>query len=206
MIIKYTRIVEFLKTVKPKDLVYSGILVLFIVTVGIVFFISTQFISKNINKIFSSESGEVVQVLDITRYELALKKLGVTATLQSEGTTIESDNINAGVATSTKTTDVMAPAPLNKGEVTITVLNSTPKAGLASLLAKTIEQAGFNTPKTGNQKIKLSTTTIIIKESKAGYLPSITEAVHTLYPSAITTTAGTSKETDSDIIIIIGEY
>lgn len=221
MIIKDTRIVEFLKNLKPQDFIYSGVLILFVIIVGIVFFISTRFISENINKIFSSESTVGAQILDIARYQIVAKKLGIPTTNSEESIAKNFDVANANIASTTdKTSDSsltastteqntkaeLSPlASLDKSKLTITILNSTAQAGRASALSKALEEAGYNKAKTGNQKTKLSTTTITVKEIKSEYLPSIEQTVRILYPSLTIGTVTEYDETDPDIIIVIGE-
>lgn len=133
-----------------------------------------------------------------------------TSTIDTTATSTPSDE----TATTTAPTDVSTTTPEttktatstpSKSSVTITILNSTPTTGLASALAKKVTEAGFSEAKTGNQKTKLATTTIYIKETKKDFGLSIKEAVHTLYPSVVIGTT-TPKETETDIIIIIGEH
>lgn len=138
----------------------------------------------------------------------ATSTIDITATsTPSDETAISTTPTEASTTTpeTTKATTTTATSTLNKSSVTLTILNSTPTTGLASALAKKVTAAGFNEPKTGNQKTKLATTTIYIKDTKKDFGPSIKEAVHTLYPSVVIGTT-TPKETETDIIIVIGEH
>ncbi|MBI3634152.1 MAG: LytR C-terminal domain-containing protein [Candidatus Yonathbacteria bacterium] len=203
MNIKYTQIVESLKRIKPKDLIYSGILVFFITTVAIIFFISTRFISQSINKIFSNDGSDGVQALDLARYALIAKKLGIAVNTPSENTGARAIATPAPVPPSEMPTPATTTIPvLNKQALTIIVQNSTAKAGAASTLAKSLKNAGFSAPKTGNEKTAYAVTTITVKESKRDYAPLLLSEVSKLYRDA--TTATTSESAPFDATIIIG--
>lgn len=205
MNIKYTQIIESLKKVRAKDLVYSGILVFFIAVVAIIFFISTRFISQSINKVFSNEGGEGVQALDLARYTLIAKKLGITVNTPSENTGVPAlatpfPEPTPPEISPTPTTTTATPV-LDKQSITIMVRNSTAKAGVAGILAKNLKDAGFSTPKTGNEKTTTAVTTILVKESKRDYVSLLLTEVIKVYPDTITTTAPESAPFDATIII-----
>lgn len=195
MTIKDMKIIKSLKEVRPKDLIYSGILVFFMIIVGILFFISTRFISQNINKVFSSEGAESVQVLDLARYQLVAKKLGITAT------TPPSEGVVTEVAPEKEAVSAPGITVLDKRAITIAVRNSTTKKGVAGTLAKALEDAGFATPTTGNEKTPYAKTTILIKESKYDYAPLLLETVLASYPGATATTTAENAPFDATIII-----
>lgn len=199
MNITYTHIIEFLKKVRTRDLVYPGILAFFIIVVAIIFFISTRFISQSINKVFSNEGGENVQALDLARYTQVAKKLGIKVNTPSEDTRTSASVTPLHEMQAAATT---TPA-LNKQALTIMIRNSTAKAGAANTLAKSLKDAGFSTPKTGNEKASTAATTILIKESKRDYAPLLLAEVSKIYPNATTTTT-TSESTPFDATIIIG--
>ena len=196
MTIKDMKIIESLKQIHPKDLIYSGILVLFMVIVGVLFFISTRFISQNINKVFSSEGAESVQVLNLERYQLIAKKLGITVSMSSENTSASTPAAPAPEVPVVPTT-----AALDKQALTIMILNSTTKKGVAGTLAKTLESAGFAAPTTGNEKTPYAKTTILVRESKYDYATPLLETVLNSYPGAFATTTPESALFDATIII-----
>lgn len=197
MTIKDIHILESLKKIRPKDLIYSGILTLFIITVVIIFFISTRFISQNINRVFSSEGGESVQALDLTRYMLTTKKLGIAVNISSE---------NSGAPETIPLPLVSAPTiPTktvpDKQALTIEVRNSTAKKGVAGSLASLLKEAGFSAPSIGNEKTLYPKTTILVKESKYDYAPLLLETVLRSYPGAFATTTPESALFDASIVI-----
>jgi len=165
------------------------------IVVGTIFFISTHFISQEINNVFVSESAEGVQALDVARYMLVAKKLGITVSPPSE-------KINE-LAEQTPAPETPAPPTtiLDKKAITITVLNSTNKKGIAGTLAATLKDAGFSTPSTGNEKNPYAKTTILVKESKYDYAPLLLEAVLPSYPNAFATTTPETSPFDATIII-----
>jgi hypothetical protein len=199
MTIKDMKIIESLKQIRPKDLIYSGILVLFMVIVGVLFFVSTRFISQNINKVFSTEGAEGVQALDLARYMLVAKKLGIEVSTPSEGVAVPTAVIPTPT---TLTPTVQAVATLDKKTLTIEVRNSTAKKGAASALAKSLTDAGFTTPATGNENTLYPATTILVKESKRDYAPLILAEVSKAYPDAVTAT--TTESAAFDVTVIIG--
>lgn len=183
---------ELLKNIKPHDVVYPGILLAFSGIVIVMFFFATQFISKNINKIFYSEETATTEALNIERYKLVAKKLGIIVNIPKEGE-----------ATPTKVAPPVetAVATPDKKAITIIVKNSTKKTGVATTLAKALEDAGFNKPKTGNESQFYATTTVILKESQKGYGDMLLEIVRKTYPEAVSTTTTTGA---TDAVVIIG--
>lgn len=187
---------ELLKNIKPQDVVYPGILLAFSGIVIIMFFFATQFISKNINKIFYSEEAGATEALNIERYKLVAKKLGIVVNIPKEG---EATPVKvATVAVAPVSTSTSA---LDKKTITIVVKNSTKKSGVASSLAKALEDAGFKKPQTGNESKFYATTTVILKESQKGYADMLLEIVRKTYPEAVATTTTTGA---TDAVVIIG--
>ncbi|MEK7569146.1 MAG: LytR C-terminal domain-containing protein [Patescibacteria group bacterium] len=194
--------IQSLKNIKPFDLVYPGVLVLFFALVAIIFFFTIRFISRNINKAFSPEEGGPSQALNVERYKLTAKKLNIPVATSQEIATMP--EVLAGVAIpDTHATNTLAVAVLDKSALTIMVKNSTPKKGVASTLAKTLEDSGFKKPQTGNESTLYATTTILLKESKKEYGALLLDAVRKTYPDAVATTAS-SESGSSDATIIIG--
>jgi len=197
MTIKDIKITESIKKIKAKDLVYSSILIFFIIIVIVIFSISTSFISRNINKVFSTEGGESVQALDLVRYMLVAKKLGIEVSAPTDGVTTPTL-----VTLTTITPAAQATTTLDKKILTIEVRNSTAKRGVAGTLAKNIADAGFITPTTSNENTPYAVTTILIKESRYAYAPLLLEEVKKTYSN--TTVATTSESSAFDVTIIIG--
>lgn len=189
-------IIESLRKIKSRDLIYPGLFILFFIIVIIVFFFAMQFISKNINKAFSPEESAPSQALDIEKYKLVAKKLNMSVS--------PIDNVVVAPAEVPTTQAVATSTPiatLNKKDITIMIKNSTSKKGVATALAKTLEDAGFATPKTGNEQKLYSTTTILLKESRNIYQSILLEAVRKTYPDAIITTTPETSAVDATVII-----
>lgn len=202
MNIKDMHIIESLKKVRVKDIIYPGILVFFIIIVVVLFFISTRFISQNINKVFSTEGSDNAQALDLARYTLVAKKLGIAVNAPSENTGIPSAETPVSVAPPREIPTLATTTPvLDKRALTLMVRNSTAKVGAASALAKILQSAGFSTPKTGNEKTPTAITTILVKESKRDYATLLLSEVIKAYPDAITATTSESDPFDATIII-----
>lgn len=179
--------IQSLKNIKPLDLVYPGMLFLFFALVAIIFFFTIRFISRNINKAFSPEEGGASQALNIERYKLTAQKLNLPMNV------LQNDAIAPEIpvpetATSTQETNTLATAVLDKSAITIVVKNSTSKKGVASILAKALEDSGFQKPQTGNEPTLYATTTVLLKESKKEYETLLLDAVRVTYPDAVTTT------------------
>lgn len=189
-------------TLKPRDLVYPGIILVIIIIICILFYSATQFITKNINDAFSSGNGGSSSSLNMENYALVAKKLGIS---------IESKSGNGAVATLTNetsagnnivaTTTTQEPQVLDKKSITLTILNSTKQKGVASTLAQALETAGFAKATTGNQSKLIATTMVLIKESKVSFSPALLEEVQKLYPSATATTTAETSAFDATIII-----
>lgn len=203
MNIKDLHIVESLKKMNVKDVIYPGILAFFIIMVAIIFFIATRFISQNINKVFSTEGSGSAHALDLARYTLIAKKLGLTIRTSSEDAGAETSMIPAPIALpkEAQTPATITPPILNKQALTIMIRNSTAKAGAASTLAKNLKDAGFSTPTTGNEKTSYAVTTIFVKKSKDDYAPLLLAEVRKRYGDAKTATTSESAPFDATIII-----
>lgn len=182
--------------VKPRDLVYPGIIFLFIILVVILFFLVTQFIAKNINNAFSGDVSGESSSLNMTNYTLVTKKLGISTEVQKESAP------PAPTPTEAPTTTAPEVEVLDKQTLTLNILNSSTKSGVATTLSKALEAAGFAKATTGNEKTKYATTTILIKESKASFGPALLEEVKKIYPGAVATT--TADTASFDAVIIIG--
>lgn len=196
--------IQALKNTKPLDLVYPGVLILFFGLVAVVFFFTIRFISKNINKAFSPEEGGASQALNVERYKLTAQKLNLPMNvLQNDATVPEPSTETATLdpASPAQATSTPAITVLDKRAITITVKNSTPKKGIATTLAKALEDAGFAKPQTGNESTLYATTTILLKESKKEYETLLLETIRKTYPDAIATT---TVDGVVDAIIIIG--
>lgn len=177
--------------INPRDLVYPGIILLFIILVGILFSLATQFIAKNINNAFSSDTGAESSALNMANYTLVAKKLGF------------STEAGASTVSTSPASPASSAQSLDKKSLIITILNSTAKKGVATTLAQSLESLGFAKATTGNEKKLYATTTIVIKESKSDYETLLLEAVRKTYPGAIATTTGAGA---IDATIIIGTH
>lgn len=174
-----------------RDLVYPGIVLLFIIIVGILFSLSAKFIATNINSAFSGDTGAESSSLNMTNYAIVAKKLGFSAEADTSTPTTES----------TVVTEASSTQALDLKSLTIAVLNSTAKTGVATTLAKSLETSGFAKATTGNEKRLYATTTVIVRETKKDYIASLLDAVHKTHPDAIATTTMTGT---IDATIIIG--
>ncbi len=202
MNIKYTNILDSIKKKKPRDFIYPSVIILFLSIVATVFFLAVQFISKNINNVFSYEQSGESLALDIARYAKVAKKLNIVVNMPDENVSTPKINTAEGTAQIATTTAKINASTVDKSTLTIKVINSTKKSGLAAELAKILTNAGFATPKTGNQKNLYATTTILVKESKYDYAPILLEAILKSYP--FSTTTATLETEDFDATIIIG--
>ena len=182
---------------KPKDLIYPGIVLLFAIIVGVIFILATGFIAKNIDTAFSGDTGEDSSSLNMENYTLVAKKLGISTEIRKEATSVSVETSVPSEPRATSTTQV-----LDKKVLTLSILNSTSKSGIAGALATSLELAGFAKAKTGNEKTLYATTTVAIKESMSALGSSVIEIVKKTYPEAVSTI---SPETALfDVIITIG--
>lgn len=188
---------EIFKKIKREDYIYLSVVIIFFITLIIVFSMAVNFISKNINKIFYSENNQEIRGLNIEQYTLIAKKLNLAIPDGNTQITVTQET-----TTATTTPDTIITPPLDKQSITIKILNGTTKKGLAAVLAKSITDEGFIVSKTGNEKSNYSTTTLIIQENKSDYTQILLDALHKSYPQAISTT--TSKTSDTDVVIVIG--
>lgn len=184
--------------IKPKDLVYPAMILFLIIIVGILFSIAIKFITKNFNDAFSGTIVTERSTLNMTNYTIVARKLGIN--IESQKSDTESVLV---VATTTENLIVETTEVLDKKSITISVLNSTVKKGVAGVLAQALEDDGFTKATTRNEKKQYATTTVFINESKLKYEELLLESVHKTYPDAISTSTETGE---SDVVIIIGTH
>lgn len=182
----------------PRDLIYPGIVFFFFVIVGVLFFLVTQFITKSINDAFLDETKSTAVSLNVPNYNLVAHKLKIPITGQKSISNIPSAPLSA--ATEKTITGSPSQNPDLKA-LTINILNSTPKKGVAGTLAQSLESIGYAKAVTGNEKKLYTTTTILIKGDKASYGPAILEEIKKVYPDAILTAAPTTSSFDVTVII-----
>lgn len=182
---------DTISKINPRDLFYPGIVLLFIIIVGVLFSLSTKFIATNINSAFSGDTGAESSSLNMTNYSIVAKKLGFSTEAGTSTQAVES----------TVPTEAPSAQTLDLKSLTIAVLNSTAKTGVATTLAKSLETSGFAKATTGNEKKLYATTTVIVKETKKDYTTSLLDAVRKIYPFAIATSTTTGT---ADATIIIG--
>lgn len=212
---KETKHTKILSKIEPIDFIYLGVLFVFFIIIIILFFNSTNFILKNVNKIFLPNEEINSQALDMDKYSLIEKKLNlpinnpnpVVNTVSAPAT---ETLVNTPVVTTPIVETPVAPIvpevvvpTLDNKSLTISVLNGARKAGVASGMSTTLVSAGFSKATLGDSKTIYPITTILIKETKKDYTLSIEEVVKVSYPKAITKV---NPETSSfDVVIIVGK-
>ena len=200
MNLKNIKLLGYIKKLKQDDYIYLGIILIFFITVIILFSLTVEFVSKNINNAFSADKDQTNQTLNVEQYELVAKKLHLTT--ENTQNTAPVVPVSTGTSNSATTT-INNSAILDKKNITISILNSTTKTGVANTLAKVLADAGFSTPKTGNEKASHKTTTLLIKSSKSDYTSIILEILSKIYPNVVSTT--TPESNSFDAVIIIGD-
>ncbi len=184
------------KKMKRADFVYLGVILLFLIITIFLFFLSTSFIINNVNKIFLQNEDGLVQSLDKDKYLLIEKRLNLPKNIPGE------NPIVIPVTPDITTPQIEEVLVFDKKSVIINILNSTKKAGAASLLSKKLESDGFSKASTGDSTEVYETTTIFIKNSKKEFLTDVQNIVKKIYPAVITELAG--EDSDFDVTIIIG--
>lgn len=193
---------KILEKMKPTDYIYLGVLFIFIISVLIIFSFSTRFIVQNINKILSSGNTENVDALNINQYKFVADKFNIQVNLDPDNPSQAANQAPIQEATTPVNTPKTPVIPtLDKKLITIEILNSTKKKGVAATLNTALVNVGFNAATIGNEKKSYETTVIMVNESKKDYLPSIQEVVNKVYPSAITQVISGKSGTDATIII-----
>jgi len=193
---------ESLAETKPRDLIYPGVVLLFVIIVLVLFSLSTKFITNNINKAFSGDAGGESRTLNMDNYILVAKKLGIEVDRNKSVSTAVEPSPLLAITTTATTTATTTMTDVRKEDLTLEILNSTTKSGVASALSKKLTAAGYSPAALGNQKKLLPNTTILIKESKASFGPAILEEVKKVYGGATATT--TTETADFDVTIVIG--
>lgn len=113
MNIKQLNPLKIFKNIERDDFIYLGIFILYFGLVGIIFYSSVNFVSKNVNIIFSSKEIGTSPVLDINRYSLIEKKLNLpknTSNDNNEAVAVPTTPIIAPSAATPVTTDNIKPA------------------------------------------------------------------------------------------------
>lgn len=198
MALKIKNIQNKLSKISKRDLIYPGVIIVFFIIISIIFYVSVKFLTKNINDAFWGGSEVSTTLLNTENYNIIAKKLNIETSNKNTNTSTLN---NVSHAEEVETQQPSSPI-IDKNSVTITILNSTTKAGLAGALATQFKSIGFEQTTAGNESKAYTTTTIRIKESIATIGPTIIEEVKKTYPN---TTIETAPETaDFDVTIIIG--
>jgi len=179
---------------KLKKAVYPGILMAYLIVLAVILILTAKFLSAQINRIFESndiDSGGVEsRTLDLDNYRLLAQRLGLSFDESPKTVVPEiSDSATQPIATSSEMTATSTPSPVSAAapepaatstpepepavakeppketELSIYVINSTKKTGLAAGLKKDLEAAGLLVAGTGNQAKKESLTLLKIKPS-----------------------------------------
>lgn len=195
-----TKIIEKLKTVKIKDLIYPSLSIMLLVVSVTLFLISLNFISKHINKALTEEgSRDNLLSLNKGNFEPIRKKFNI----KTEDTINQQITAPANIVeTSSSNNSVSTISTEEKSSLEMSVLNGTNTGGLASELKKILEDSGFIVNNTGNTDAS-SYTVLRIKKSKENFKEVLTKAISEKY------TIGNFEElseTDPyDVIIVIGK-
>src|SRR3989304_684890 len=128
--------------VSPRDLIYPGIVLFFFIIVGILFFLATQFIAKNINNAFLGDTETE------PNNTLVANKLGISA-IPQKNTISTPSAVSSTTTKKTSVTQVSNVSDINS--LTINILNSTTKKGVASALAQSLESLGYARATTGKK-------------------------------------------------------
>lgn len=183
---------QFLKNLRekiskatPGELAKIAIVFLFIIVVFLLFFFTTQFISKNINMVFSGEKTISVSALNAENYTRMAKKVGIN------------------LAAPKNNAEAPAPQEIDKGSVSIKILNGTKEKGLAGALSQKLNAVGFTKTITGNTKNPYTSTTVSATENQKELGEIILEEVKKTYPNA--TLEASEEGQDVAVLIIIGK-
>lgn len=183
---------------KPADFIYPGIILIFTIIVGILFFTSARFITKNINDAFSEHPAGNESSLNMLNYTLVAKKLGISLEHENTQSTQIVQVVEPSAISTTTPTQI-----LDRKSITIRILNSTDKKGVATELSTFLESLGFSKAKLGDERKKYATTTLILKEGKKGFSDEILIELQKKYSYAIA--SSTPDTALYDATIIIGE-
>lgn len=85
---KDTIFLKILKKIKSDDFIFLSMLCVLFILIIILFFYSTSFIIKNVNKIFSPTKEEDAQALDRTTYSTVVKRFNLPVNITDENTVI----------------------------------------------------------------------------------------------------------------------
>jgi hypothetical protein len=188
---KLTVYASALKSLKPRDFVYPILLLVFFIAVIVFFILAVKFISENINNIFVLKEAKKESALDVARYTFVAKKLHIPPDASKETRVFLDPQIEINTASISE-----------KNSVSILILNSTKKPGLAGVLANILKEAGFSSITTGNEKTPRTATTILAGAGKETYASLVLESVIKAYPAAYLATS--TEQTRADVTIIIG--
>lgn len=185
------------KKISKTDYVYLSVIITIITIITIIFFHSTSFLVKNINKIFISNDTGSAESLDINRYSLIEKKLNLPKNNQVNPV------LNTEIEQATPKNESAIEYEGDKKNIKINIINTTTKVGIASVLSKELETSGFSKSTTESNKILSLSTIIYIKDGQKEYRDSIINIVKKSYPKAIVKT--NPENSTYDVIIKIGK-
>lgn len=104
---------EKLSNTKPADFIYPGIILVFIIIVGLLFFTSARFITNNINDAFSEHPAGNESSLNMPNYTLVANKLGLSLEVNQVPDIQTTQEKNPTATTSTKVINSKLPIAPN---------------------------------------------------------------------------------------------
>lgn len=197
-------IAKLIKTVRGmtwRATLYPALVSIFAITIVILFILSANFISKNINRVFVTEEDAASGLtrLDTVNYLPVAAKLGIPT---GNPDVTQKMEVLKETALPTETVNTATSTAINKASLKIAVYNGTNTAGLASSLKKLLETSGFVVTETGNKKKESDLTIIKIKESKKSALTELQNALKGHYATGNSLTLDESSA--FDVVIVIG--
>lgn len=190
-----------------KDLVYPIILVVFICSIIASFFFIAQFLSKSVDSAISSPNEAQIQAqltyVNVDNYNAISKKIHLPQ-IQASAPIVQEVIPTEGATTSPVI--VEQPGTESKKETfSVSVLNSTKKAGLATTVKNDLITAGFTIIKTGNTSPQETQTIVQIKEHVQASSAIVEEILTTLSKRFLVGDPQILEESASyDIVITVG--
>lgn len=174
-------LLESIRAIRPKNLLYPGIVIAFATVTLVLFIMATRFLSMAINRAVATPDEQEIQAqlthLDLASYVLVGKKLNLAIDQDKTSQTPSVGQTSTSTENMPVIPTISAHTTITKQNATIAIFNSTKKGGVAGTLRDDLVKKGFTVKKIGNSFPEETQTVVAIKDRVQGNPELIEEII-----------------------------
>lgn len=185
---------------RPKTLI---VLAVFLLLLGVILFVGSRFLTTQ-QTTEEEESAKAAPTAIIAPSDTPAPSEEPTPTSKSNVTPSKAAAPTTASTTSSSTSSVDKTTGLDRADLTVSILNGSGVAGVASKMSTTLKDLGYAIGSTGNaDNFDYQNVTIQVKSAKSKYLPLLKKDIAASYTVGDAT--ATLASGSADAVIIIGK-